>query len=209
MSMGSRAHFFFLVLNGSSVESSATSANLFAMAERTLSAMGYQLVDIEFGQRGLLRIFIDSGQGVRIEDCELVSRQLTHLFTVEEIEYSRLEVSSPGLDRPLRRPEDFVRFQGERATIRLRQAFQGRRNFEGMITVEADGAFGLELVAASAAAAPAGGVRGRPGRTKPPPRSPSRGLAKSASPDESLTIRKLVFTLEEIERARLVPMVKF
>lgn len=189
------------------MESSATSANMIAMAERTLAAMGYQLVDIEFGQRGLLRIFIDSERGVRIEDCEQVSRQLTHLFTVEEIDYARLEVSSPGLDRPLRRPEDFVRFQGERATIRLRQAFQGRRNFEGLITVEPDGAFGLELVAAPAAAV--GAVRGKPGRTKPPPRSPSRGVAKPVASDDSLAVRKLVFRLEEIERARLVPWVKF
>ncbi len=191
------------------MESSATSANLIAMAERTLSAMGYQLVDVEFGQRGLLRVFIDSERGVRIEDCEQVSRQLSHLFAVEEIDYSRLEVSSPGLDRPLRRPEDFQRFQGERATVRLRQPFQGRRNFEGLITVEPDGAFGLELVAAPAAGGAATGVRGRPARTKPPPRSPSRGVPKAAAPDESLTVRKLVFRLEEIERARLVPWVKF
>jgi len=209
MSMGSRAHFFFRAVNGSSVESTATSASIVALAERTLSAMGYQLVDLEFGQRGLLRIFIDSEAGVRIEDCEQVSRQLTHLFAVEEIEYARLEVSSPGLDRPLRRPEDFVRFQGERATVRLRQAFQGRRNFEGLITVEPDGSFGLELVAAPAVGTVSPAVRGRPARTKPPPRSPSRGAPKSASADEAVAVRKLVFRLEEIERARLVPWVKF
>jgi ribosome maturation factor RimP len=191
------------------VESSATSTNLVAVAERTLSGMGYQLVDLEFGQRGLLRVFIDSDEGVRIEDCERVSRQLTHVFAVEEIEYSRLEVSSPGLDRPLRRPEDFVRFQGERSTVRLRQAFQGRRNFEGLITVEPDGAFGLELVAAPAAGAAGAGARGRPARTKPPPRSPSRGGAREAASDGALAIRKLVFRLEEVERARLVPWVKF
>jgi ribosome maturation factor RimP len=207
--MGSRAHFFFRSVNGSFVESTATSASIVALAERTLSAMGYQLVDLEFGQRGLLRVFIDSEAGVRIEDCEQVSRQLTHLFTVEEVDYSRLEVSSPGLDRPLRRPEDFVRFQGERATVRLRQAFQGRRNFEGMITVEPDGSFGLELVAAPAAGAVSPGVRGRPARIKPPPRSPSRGAPKAAAVDEAATVRKLVFRLEEIERARLVPWVKF
>lgn len=209
MSMGSRAHFFFRSVNGSFVESASTSASIVALAEQTLSAMGYQLVDLEFGQRGLLRVFIDSEAGVRIEDCERVSRQLTHLFTVEGVDYARLEVSSPGLDRPLRRPEDFVRFQGERATVRLRQAFQGRRNFEGLITVEPDGAFGLELVAAAAAGSGSPGVRGRPARTKPPPRSPSRGVPKPASADEAATIRKLVFRLEEIERARLVPWVKF
>lgn len=194
---------------GSPVESSATVADLSAMAERTLAAMGYELVDIEFGQRGLLRVFIDAPAGIRIEDCEAVSRQLTHLFAVESVEYARLEVSSPGLDRPLRKPEDFVRFQGQRAKLRLREAFRGRRNFEGVLTVEPDGAFGLELVEVDPAAQPGARVRGRPARTKPAPRSPShggRGASRAAPGDGA---QKLVFRLDEIERARLVPWVKF
>ena len=191
------------------MESSASSLDIAAVADRTLSGMGYELVDVEFGQRGLLRVFIDSPAGIRIEDCELVSRQLSHLFTVENIDYARLEVSSPGLDRPLRKPQDFARFAGERATVRLRQAFQGRRNFEGVLAVEADGAFALELVDSATDQGAAARGRGKPARTKPAPRSPSRGAPKPAQPGDAVTVRKLVFRLDEVERARLVPQLKF
>lgn len=171
-----------------------------AIIERTLSAMGYELVDIEFGQNGLLRVFIDTPDGIRMEDCERVSHQLSHVFTVDEVDYERLEVSSPGLDRPLRRPEDFVRFAGEEATVRLKRPFEGRRNFEGVLTVEPDGQFGLELIDESARAA----ARGRPG---------SRPGAKAAKPPkagaEPVPSKKLVFALDEVDRARLVPKVKF
>jgi ribosome maturation factor RimP len=171
--------------------------------------MGYELVDIEFGQRGLLRVFIDAPAGIKIEDCEAVSRQLSHLFAVEDIDYGRLEVSSPGLDRPLRRPQDFIRFQGQRVTIRLREAFTGRKNFEGLLTVEPDGAFGLELVEADPSSTSAARTRGRPARTKPAPRSPSRGTGAASRASSGEAVQKLVFRLEEIERARLVPWVKF
>lgn len=191
------------------MESSATRADLAGMAEQTLAAMGYELVDIEYGPRGLLRVFIDAPAGIRIEDCEAVSRQLSHLFAVEDIDYGRLEVSSPGLDRPLRRPQDFNRFQGQRVTIRLREAFMGRKNFEGVLTVEPEGAFGLELVEADSSSPAVARTRGRPARTKPAPRSPSRGTGAAARASSGEPARKLVFRLEEIERARLVPWVKF
>lgn len=113
---------------------------------RTVSGMGYELVDCEFAAGGLLRVFIDSPEGIRLDDCEQVSHQLSHLLMVEDVDYDRLEVSSPGLDRPLRNEADFIRFAGCEVTIRLRRAFEGQRNFEGVLTVEKNGRFGLELV---------------------------------------------------------------
>lgn len=190
------------------MESAVTLTGIAALAEPALAAMGYELVDVEFGQRGLLRVFIDAPAGIRIEDCEAVSRQLTHLFAVEDVDYGRLEVSSPGLDRPLRKPADFERFQGQRVTLRLRSPFQGRRNFEGVLTVEPEGAFGLELVEPSGQAQQRR-TRGQTVRTKPAPRSPSRASAAAKEPRAEDAVRKLVFRLEEIERARLVPWVKF
>ncbi len=168
---------------------------------RTLEGMGYELVDLEFGQGGLLRVYIDAPSGIKLEDCERVSRQLSHALTVENVDYERLEVSSPGLDRPLRKATDFERFAGSRITLRLRQAFQGRRNFEGVLTVEDAGRFGLELLASQP--------------SQPQPRKPGRAAARPArrsdskpAPDAEPT-HKLIFSLDEIERARLVPIVKF
>lgn len=171
-----------------------------SLIARTLEAMGYELVDLEYGQRGLLRVFIDAEAGIRLEDCERVSRQLSHVLTVENVPYDRLEVSSPGLDRPLRKPADFERFAGNRITLRLRQAFQGRRNFEGILSVEEGGRFGLELIAEDPK--PAKGKR----PVRPAARAPNAGKSASAPVPPAL---KLVFALDEIERARLVPIVKF
>ncbi len=116
----------------------------------TVSGLGYELVDVEFAAGGLLRVFIDhppaSGQeSIRIEDCEAVSHQLSRVLEVEGIDYARLEVSSPGLDRPLKRAVDFERFAGNEVAVRLKQAFGGRRNFDGMLTVEDGGKYGLEM----------------------------------------------------------------
>src|SRR4051794_9308897 len=92
------------------------------LLERTVPPMGYELVDWETTPRGrLVRVFIDKPGGVDVEDCARVSNQLTRVFTVENVEYDRLEVSSPGLDRPLKRPADFTRFAGEEVELRLAQ----------------------------------------------------------------------------------------
>ena len=104
--------------------------------------MGYELVDLESSRGGLLRVFIDSPSGISVEDCARVSNHLTRALTVESIDYERLEVSSPGLDRPLKRPEDFVRFGGRKVSVRLRLPRDGQRRFEGVLAgVEADGVF--------------------------------------------------------------------
>jgi ribosome maturation factor RimP len=106
----------------------------------TLAGMGYELVDLESSRGGLLRVFIDSPRGISVEDCARVSNHLTRALAVEGIDYERLEVSSPGLDRPLKRPEEYGRFAGRKASIRLRLPREGRRRFEGVIAgVEGDG----------------------------------------------------------------------
>lgn len=106
--------------------------------EATVTGLGYELVDVERSGRGMLRVFIDKPQGIAVEDCQLVSNQLTRLFLVENIDYDRLEISSPGLDRPLKKEADFLRFVGEKAQFKLRMPIAGRKNFVGVIgTLEA------------------------------------------------------------------------
>ena len=115
------------------------------LIEQAVSGLGYELVDFETSPRArLLRVFIDSPQGVTIEDCTRVSNHLTRLFAVENIDYDRLEVSSPGLDRPLKKAADFVRFAGQEAQIRLRLAVDGQRNFTGVLLGVEDGRLRLE-----------------------------------------------------------------
>lgn len=109
--------------------------DLHSLLERTVTQLGYELVDLEISSRGkLLRLFIDKPEGVNIDDCVLVSNQLSNLLAVEhDIDYDRLEVSSPGLDRVLKREKDFVRFAGERAQIKLRVPVDTRKNFIGIL----------------------------------------------------------------------------
>lgn len=179
------------------------------IVERTLAAMGYELVELELAPRGLLRVFIDAPAGIRMEDCERVSHQLSHVLTVENVDYERLEVSSPGLDRPLRKAADFVRFAGEEVTIRLKRPFEGRRNFEGVLTVEPEGRFGLELIDDAARSS----VPGKGHAARRIPKAPSRKAAarstQAGAADAPEATQKLVFALDEIDRARLVPKVKF
>ena len=107
---------------------------------RTLEGLGYELVDFETSPRArLLRVFIDSPTGVTIDDCAVVSNHLTRLFAVENIDYDRLEVSSPGLDRPLKKAADFERFSGQEAQVRTRLPVNGQRNFTGVLAGLKDG----------------------------------------------------------------------
>ena len=116
------------------------------LLERTVPPMGYELVDWELQPRaGLLRVFIDSEKGVDVEDCAKVSNQLTHLFTVENVEYERLEVSSPGLDRPVRKLLDYRRFAGEEAQLTLREMLNGARRMKGVLR-GVQGEAGAEVV---------------------------------------------------------------
>jgi len=116
-----------------------------AWLRTTLSGLGYELVDLETSRSGLLRVFIDSAKGINVEDCARVSHHLTRAFAVEGIEYERLEVSSPGLDRPLKRIEDYRRFVGRDATIKLKLPRDGRRRFEGRLAGVEDGNVVVEI----------------------------------------------------------------
>lgn len=118
--------------------------DLQTLIEPTLVGMGYELVAMERVGRGLLRVYIDAPEGIGLDDCVKVSNQLTRLFMVENVDYSRLEVSSPGLDRPLVKEADFVRFAGEKAQIKLRMPMDGRKKFVGNLAGLQDGVLNLE-----------------------------------------------------------------
>jgi ribosome maturation factor RimP len=108
--------------------------DLLELLERTLPGLGYGLVDMERSNHGkLLRVFIDKPDGITVDDCALVSNHLVRVFQVEGVDFDRLEVSSPGLDRPLRQVKDFQRFEGEKASVRMNMALNGQRNFVGIL----------------------------------------------------------------------------
>jgi len=151
-----------------------------AAIERTVTGLGYELVDTERSARGLLRVFIDripadpNGEFITVEDCEKVTRQLQHVLEVEGCAYERLEVSSPGLDRPLKTQAHFERFVGSEVEITLKLPFQGRKNYRGVLhTGEGEGG-GWRLVF-------------------------TQGTQEQA----------LDFSLDEVRQARLVPVVDF
>jgi ribosome maturation factor RimP len=123
MEMGGSAHFLFV--------KPISEREMWIQA--ALEGLGYELVDLEASRSGLLRIFIDTPRGITVEDCARVSNHLTRAFAVEGIDYERLEVSSPGLDRPLKRLEDFQRFAGREASVKLKLPRDGRRRFEGRL----------------------------------------------------------------------------
>jgi len=117
-----------------------------ALLETTLAGLGYELVDLERSGKGLfLRIFIDKPGGIDVDDCAAVSHHLTRLLAVENINYDRLEVSSPGLDRLLKNERDFVRFAGQKARIKLRIPVDGQRNFVGVLRETGAGKVRLEV----------------------------------------------------------------
>lgn len=110
----------------------------------TIEALGLELWGIEHGSQGkfsLLRIYIDSEEGITVDDCERVSRQVSAILDVEDPisgEYT-LEVSSPGMDRPLFTEEQFKRYLGEVVSVRTRGPINGRRKFKGTIVEVSDG----------------------------------------------------------------------
>jgi ribosome maturation factor RimP len=122
--------------------------------QRTVVGLGYELVDLERSGGGLLRVFIDrvpgsiyptgESEAVTVDDCEAVTRQLQHVLEVEQCDYTRLEVSSPGLDRPLKREADFARFAGSTIALTLKLPLAGRKKFEGVLAAR-DGGWRLEM----------------------------------------------------------------
>ena len=173
--------------------------------ETTVSGLGYDLVDTERSPRGLLRVFIDhlpksapnfvsniaANAFITVEDCEKVTRQLQHVLEVEGCAYERLEVSSPGLDRPLKKAADYARFVGEQIEVTLKLPFQGRKKYRGVLEALGEG-WRIVLVEPDVA------VKGGKGSGK--------GSDKTHEPHSA---QALDFSLEEVREARLVPVVDF
>ncbi len=116
-----------------------------SILENTLPGLGYEFVDLELTRGGGMRLFIDKPEGITVEDCVRVSNHLTHLFMVENVDYERLEVSSPGLDRPLRKEADFIRFVGSLVKIKTRVSIDGRKHFVGRLLGLEEDAVRIEI----------------------------------------------------------------
>lgn len=120
--------------------------DLSSLLETTLAGLGYELVDLERSGKGrMMRIFIDKPGGINLDDCAKVSNHLGRVLTVENVEYERMEVSSPGLDRPLKKERDFVRFAGETVRVKLRVPQDGQRNFVGVLRETRAGQVAMEV----------------------------------------------------------------
>ena len=174
------------------------------LALQTAQSLGFELIDIERSAGGLLRVTIDwpweSGQPerfVQVEDCEKVTRQLQYALEVDGIEYRRLEVSSPGIDRPLRSESDFQRFVGQVIDLTLKQpmgsAAQGlvsaqRKKFRGLLDS------GIET-----------GHWQISWRDEPATKPGARVSKKKEQPP----LQVLGFRLDELKEARLAPIVDF
>jgi ribosome maturation factor RimP len=182
------------------------------IVEQTVAGLGYDLVEIERSAGGLLRITIDLpwtapvegqvsvDQFVNVEDCEKVTRQLQFALEVDGAEYKRLEVSSPGIDRPLRHTQDFERFAGQIIDITLKapmgaaangQVNANRKKFRGTLerVLAADGTVGWQIVWSDA-----------------PEPKPGQKVSKKRVPPP---LQALGFTLDELRDARLAPIVSF
>ena len=142
---GRFAHFLFVAPDAAPERwGRQMRADVEGLIEQVVTGLGYELVDIEFSPKGrLLRIFLDIERGMTVDDCATVSNQLQRVFEVENVDYDRLEVSSPGLDRPLKKLADFERFAGEQAQVRLSLPIGNQRNFVGVIERVQDGAVAL------------------------------------------------------------------
>jgi len=108
------------------------------IVENAVESLGYELVGVEFLARdksSLLRVYVDKEQGITLEDCEAVSHQLSGVMDVEDpiAGNYQLEISSPGLDRPIFKASDFQRFSGQQVKIKLARPLDGRKNFTGFL----------------------------------------------------------------------------
>jgi len=162
--------------------------------QATVTGLGFELVDVERAQRGLLRVTIDRipgrvyaipGEFVLVDDCEQVTRQLQYALEVEGMEYARLEVSSPGLDRPLKAEADFERFAGQAVQVILKAPFKGRKTWQGVLARAEDAAAGQE-----------------PGAQAP-------GDGWNLFFKDGKAEQVFGFKFDEVREARLVPVVDF
>jgi ribosome maturation factor RimP len=178
--------------------------------ETSVAALGYELVDVERAAGGLLRVTIDHPAApgeperfITVDDCERVTRQLQHVLEVEGLAYERLEVSSPGLDRPLKTAADFRRFLGEQVEVTLKEPFKGRKRFRGEL-MTGEGGWRLLLAPTAAAAAAKKHANSRSAKA----RAAAAGAA-AAPTDAPAEEKVLDFSLDEVRDARLVPVIDF
>ncbi len=189
---------------------------LLELVERTVDGLGYELVDLEREGRGLLRVTIDkkgntSASGapplITVDDCEAVSHQLTHLFAVEDVDYDRLEVSSPGVDRPLKKSHDYVRFTGAEVQLQLLAPLNGRKRWRGTIAA-VSGAAGAERIR----------LRPTPEEDAKEPVRRVGAVKKAGKASNKAGSRKTTaveppadveFALADVDKARLVPVLDF
>lgn len=158
--------------------------DLFTLTQQSLASIDVEFVDVERGALGLVRVIIDRPDGILIEHCEEVSRHLSRVYEVENIDYRRLEVGSPGVDRPLRTAADFRRFVGERVEVKLREAIDSRKVFSGVL-------LGLEPEA---------------GATSSDPLAERFGIEFEAKKG---SVQLVAFTFSDVERAKLDPVLDF
>ncbi len=181
--------------------------------EQTVTGLGYELVDLERSAGGLLRVTIDwpwqpgapEERFITVDDCERVTRQLQYVLEVDGVDYRRLEVGSPGIDRPLRHERDYQRFAGEVVDVTLRQPIgsaagagvaPSRKHFRGVLRAgAAAGQWQLELLPEEADKA---GAARRLRANRPATAAPAAD-----------TVAVLGFTLDEVREARLAPIVDF
>ncbi len=194
--------FAFFMLQTTQITPASTGASIQTIVQDTIAGFaGVELVDIERLPKGLLSVTIDEPAnplGVSIENCEGITRQLQAVFFVEDINYERLEVGSPGVERPLNKPADFVRFAGERVTVKLREAFQNRKSYTGILQVPQaliDNVQHYELALESKALS----------KTQQKKLAKTLDLGSEQEPKEIA----LTFRFDEIEWARLDPHLDF
>lgn len=180
-----------------------------SVIETTVAGLGYELVEVERAAGGLLRVTIDhpftapAPRFITVDDCERVTRQLQHVLEVEGQAYERLEVSSPGLDRPLKSAADFARFTGEQVEVTLKLPFKGRKRFRGELLTEGD-AWRLALAPTAAVAAAKKHAASRSAQARAA--LAGAGALTDATADEA---KVLDFSLDEVQSARLVPVIDF
>lgn len=170
------------------------------IVKTTVLALGFELVDFERGG-GMLKVYIDKSTGITVEDCAAVSNQLTRVFMVENIDFERLEVSSPGLDRPLKTIADFEKFIGVRVKVRLHQAVDARKRFDGAILAVEGDKITFDL-ADDLAVVPGGKVNVN---KKVATKAKVDAKASLKNAEEQAVAKKITVTLSDIDRARLIP----
>ncbi len=110
--------------------------DLETLIEKLVTQIGYELIDFETANGGqILRIYIDKNDSISIEDCTKVSNHVNNILSMEtDFDYERLEVSSPGVDRVIKKLKDFDRFKGQQANIKTRFSVEKRKNFKGTLS---------------------------------------------------------------------------